>query len=251
MKKGPPPEEKGETAPLWIISFADMISLLMAFFVMLLTMATAKTGTLCNDGMGIFEHSVGGFKRAITGFGVPTLFGQSNEALDLETEKAHFALSSEDKTPGERTIDGREEKIRRLFTELDRRTTTYRAQLNGSEPEFTVAPVNFQAKSALLDPAAKSYLSQFITALQQSGSADHITVYIVGLAPDEAEIRDQWTTSAKRAQAVSDYLKSSLPLTSKLHIFSWGAATGGDWTASGGPAPKQAQLLIATLRNEK
>jgi flagellar motor protein MotB len=32
-----PPEEEGEGAPLWIISFADMMSLLMAFFVMLST----------------------------------------------------------------------------------------------------------------------------------------------------------------------------------------------------------------------
>ncbi len=33
-------EERGEGAPLWIISFADMISLLMAFFVMLSTFSS-------------------------------------------------------------------------------------------------------------------------------------------------------------------------------------------------------------------
>jgi flagellar motor protein MotB len=38
--KPKPQEESGESAPLWIISFADMISLLMAFFVMLTTFSS-------------------------------------------------------------------------------------------------------------------------------------------------------------------------------------------------------------------
>jgi chemotaxis protein MotB len=39
-KPKPQEEESGESAPLWIISFADMISLLMAFFVMLSTFSS-------------------------------------------------------------------------------------------------------------------------------------------------------------------------------------------------------------------
>jgi chemotaxis protein MotB len=39
-KEAPPEEESGEGAPLWMISFADMMSLLMAFFVMLTTFSS-------------------------------------------------------------------------------------------------------------------------------------------------------------------------------------------------------------------
>jgi hypothetical protein len=38
--KPKPPEDEGEGAPLWMISFADMASLLMAFFVMLTTFSS-------------------------------------------------------------------------------------------------------------------------------------------------------------------------------------------------------------------
>ncbi len=43
-KKQQQEEESGESAPLWIVSFADMISLLMAFFVMLTTFASFGPG---------------------------------------------------------------------------------------------------------------------------------------------------------------------------------------------------------------
>ena len=57
-KPKPQEEESGEGAPLWIISFADMISLLMAFFVMLTTFSgfgpkeSAKLRKVINVGTG-------------------------------------------------------------------------------------------------------------------------------------------------------------------------------------------------------
>lgn len=44
-KQKPPEEEGGEGAPLWIVSFADMAALLMAFFVMLTTFASFDKDT--------------------------------------------------------------------------------------------------------------------------------------------------------------------------------------------------------------
>jgi hypothetical protein len=62
-KPKPQEEDSGEGAPLWIISFADMISLLMAFFVMLTTFS----------GFGPKESAK--LRKVITAALAPTYFG--------------------------------------------------------------------------------------------------------------------------------------------------------------------------------
>ena len=106
-KQTPVVEEKGEKAPLWIISFADMISLLMAFFVMLLTMATTKSGLIANEGEGIFEATISGFKKSIDGFGLPGMFGgepakhgSAKDSLSFDAIK-HTTLSRKTRPPAE------------------------------------------------------------------------------------------------------------------------------------------------------
>ena len=42
-KDGPPPDEGGPAAPEWIVTFSDMISLLLTFFVLLLTFSSLET----------------------------------------------------------------------------------------------------------------------------------------------------------------------------------------------------------------
>ncbi|MCY2931768.1 MAG: hypothetical protein NTV86_20215 [Planctomycetota bacterium] len=58
-------------APLWVLSFADMITNLMAAFVMLQAFASA-TPTAAS-----FKAGQGSFKRAIKNFGLPSWAGWS------------------------------------------------------------------------------------------------------------------------------------------------------------------------------
>lgn len=157
MKK-PVQEEKGERAPLWIISFADMISLLMAFFVMLLTMTNGQSGKLCNTGTGMetFELTLFGFRRTVAGFGFPELFGSSNESLYFGNQKLHFAVGTPDDTNEvTRVIDAGGERIRRIFSGLESKAKTLKAQIEGQKAEFFTAPINFTPGNATLDEPAR------------------------------------------------------------------------------------------------
>jgi outer membrane protein OmpA-like peptidoglycan-associated protein len=247
-KAAPVPEDKGESAPLWIISFADMISLLMAFFVMLLTMSTTKSGKLCNEGEGIFEKTLYGFRRSIDGFGMPGLLGAPGEQLNFDNSKVYYPISEGTDPSAQRTIDAGEEKIRRDFRRLERRTKTYEAQIQGGNPNFIVVPVTFAKGQSDLTESAQQCLGTFLTDLKGFGSVEGLNLYVVGLAPDEPDPQRQWLLSARRADVTAQFLRNGLPAGTPCHIFSWGAGAGGDWVKKDSPLSGQSQIAIATLR---
>jgi len=249
-KRPSPPEEKGESAPLWMISFADMISLLMAFFVMLLTMSTARSGKLCNEGEGIFEKTLYGFRRSIDGFGIPGLLGTADEVLPFDSSKVYYAISDGTDRDVPRTIDASEERIRRDFRKLQQRTRTYEAQIRGGSPNFLVLPVTFAPGQSVLSESARGVLSRFLTDLKGFGSVEGLSLYVVGLAPDEPDLQQHWLLSAKRADAAAQFLQNGLPADASCRVFSWGAAAGGDWVKKDSPISQQSQIAIATLRQK-
>jgi flagellar motor protein MotB len=233
--KAPLAEEAGEKSPLWIISFADMISLLMAFFVMLLTMAHEKSGKMANEGQGVFEATIAGFKNSANEFDLEGVFGgntkkhgSAKNSVSFDAHQTYYSIK-EKETSG-RTIDAAEERIRRVFNRLGNHAKTAKSQFSWGQPDFVVTPITFRQGQYALDSPAKDFLTKFTTDLQESGN-EKLKLYVVGLASQEPEGKQQWLLSTKRADAVADFIRNNMPPDSQWSIYSWGAGAGGDWVA--------------------
>lgn len=79
-KKSLKQEAKGEGAPIWIISFADMMSLLMAFMVAMLAMSELKKDNKVKEVVHSFQEALG-----FEGGGLLPE-GESPAAINLESE---------------------------------------------------------------------------------------------------------------------------------------------------------------------
>ncbi len=222
MKKGPPKEEKGESAPLWIISFADMISLLMAFFVMLLALSNSQSNTLCENGDGIFDRTIASFNNSINSFGMPGLFGKKLN-LDHNRQMKYYPVDANDPNAGDkRIIDGMEEQIKKLFKQAQNSARTGPSTIRGSKSIFTITPILFAPNSAELTASDKEYLYKFCSDVKSSGQLSGLSIIVIGAAPDSQSLRDKWILAAKRSGAVCNYLKQILSDTA-IKVFAWGA----------------------------
>jgi outer membrane protein OmpA-like peptidoglycan-associated protein len=255
MKKQPVQEEQGEKAPLWIISFADMISLLMAFFVMLLTMAHEKSGIIAYEGEGIFEATIAGFKKSVSGAVTPTIFsadskkhGSGRDTVSFEAHRTYYPIKGDENA--DRTINAAEERVRRVFDKIGSHGKTAKSQLNWGQPDFVVTPITFRQGLFELDQPAKDFLTKFVTDLQESG-AERVKLYVIGLALQESDAARQWRLSAKRAETTANFIREKMPPDSQWQIYSWGAGAGGDWVVKDSITAGQSPIFIGVVKEDQ
>jgi len=249
-------EEGGPKVPVYIVTFSDMVTLLLTFFVMLLSLADVQDPELFNRGRDSFSFS-------IKNFGLGMLWGRKPRP-DFGNVKIKYFISKPDKFFEGRSIHTKEEKIRQLFNELRQSMKTMPSEVAATKTNFSVTNIRFPRGDARLDVSAKRFLGGFCSNLQQDSGSRPIKLYVLGLADDQATEKDQWILSAKRAKVVADYLwgilssesdfqtqRSAFGGWSKWSVYWWGAGPGGDWVRQDSPISKQSQILIAVLRADE
>jgi chemotaxis protein MotB len=247
-------EESGSKVPAYIVTFSDMVTLLLTFFVMLLSLASIQDPELFGRGRDSFSFS-------IRNLGIGMLLGRKPRP-DLGHVKIKYFISSPDELFKGRSIHIKEEKIRQVFNELRQSMKTIPSEIAAQKTDFSVTNIRFARGDARLDASAKQFLGGFCSHLQ-SAMADSrpVKLYVLGLADDQAAEKEQWILSAKRAKAAADYLRGILSSGtsfqtqrsafggwSKWSVYWWGAGPGGDWVRQDSPISKQSQILIAVLR---
>jgi chemotaxis protein MotB len=187
-KKAPKEGKKG--APAYMVSFGDMMTLILCFFILLVSMATEQN-------YGLLAKGVGSFIVAVRSFGMNGVLSGQDESRIFEQVRRRFNL------PPEEDPDRREAHLEASHFELVRAKAmeALQPQLELSQPEIAA----FGSDSSTLSAESQRHIDRLAATLRPSRGQ---TLVLEGHARDAAQRfghSNLWLASA-RAQAVRDYL---------------------------------------------
>jgi len=235
-----PPKEEKQKVPSYIVTFSDMITLLLTFFVLLLSMASERVDDTK------FERGREALINALSNVGIVGT-STSDKTISVTGKKVHLnPVDKDEKFTEDEALDAVEEAIRRIFKELEKEMDQIdTAHITGKSPVFRPMNIKFQNGKSRLETAAADHIKRFSNNLQQDIQSNDVTMYIIGMAPDAKKPKDKCIISAKRAQAVANTIRKTLPPKSKWKIHSWGAGSGGQWKTQG--PVENSQVVIGLL----
>ena len=225
------PKEDATPVPAWIVSFSDMVTLLLAFFVLLQTFAKEQDPEL-------FYAGQGSFRRAVSGCGLSSMFSGEIEAPMTDWRKIKYPSRHKTKAPDvQRVVDSDDEAIRQAFRQMRRQLEVESSAEDEEKVAVYSAPIVFASGSARLDDGAMRWLTDTAAQLRRAVKPSRTKLYVVGLAADEGDRRSQWLLSARRAEAVQTALARLLAggrSSDQWAVYPVGAGPGGHWCRANG-----------------
>lgn len=214
MKGRKPPEDKEPGAPLYMLSFADMMTNILCFFILLCAFSKEKM-------VGFISDGVGSFKVALEANGLPGVLQGDRLPVDLGANRVLFRpsksvfprlLVEDDGTIKEENRDG----LRDVLV----------AALKSPQETVLPMPIVFDPGRSALTKAHRSVLKLVSTYLT-SGSYD---IRIEGYCFQEGVPTEaSWELAQARAEEVARYVALAGPVSPKrLQVMGYGPPQSRD-----------------------
>ena len=239
-KKAPEPKQG---APAYIVTFSDMITLLLTFFVLLLSLANDQKE-------GMFSKGQNSFRRAVASFGMSGVMFSKEQGEQFSHPKIKYKIEKGEDAEEDRSIDSATEVYRRILQDIEKMMKISPSQITCSAKTFSVTDIKFERGKWNLSSKDKQFLNEYISGIGASYAKELPTLYVVGLAGTEDSEREKWTVSARRAQAVADHIRGLSSGQNNWPVYSWGTGSGGRWASQTGLLSKEAHIMIAVLTDE-
>jgi outer membrane protein OmpA-like peptidoglycan-associated protein len=240
-------EEGGEPlAPLWILSFGDMISNFLAFFILMQSFATSQKGEILQKG----DHAYGMAASPSDGTG-HWLIGKRPEA-QFGFRQRRFAMESDPQNETrERIIDAEDEQLRKIFDDLRRQAGARSSDGPAGRARLLTTPIRFAPGQTALNAQTLDFLATIGSELGRAGGGPEQTVCVIGLAPDVGGMKEQYIVSAMRAQAVRNALAANLSAEvagGGSRVLAWGIGAGPQ-TSAQSAASQSPCIVVAVLES--
>jgi hypothetical protein len=194
----------------WMMSYADMATILLAMFVVLSTLGKDQTGVNLYSGTGSFKH-------ALDCFGLPGWFDSGGKAVQMDAPSPHYLTNPQNAPPdplhdgqeegkeGGRVIDIELEQMQRFLQDLGKHFTIEKLPRSTGE-----AVVDFYDRlnpsTPLLNDKQGDVIWQVVPALNKSD----FRVFVIVWATTPAD--SAWIRAANQAKAVADEIAAAAQL---------------------------------------
>jgi chemotaxis protein MotB len=233
-------EEPKPSVPGYIVTFSDMITLLLTFFVMLLSMAKTQVE------QHKFEIGIYSFRRAIADFGMSGVIMSGSDGMNFEHPKVYHRVDAGQDEPENRSIDAKTEMLRRVLMDIEQMMKISPSHITGTQKTSFSTGITFSTGSWDMNAQSRQSLKKLTEQFKINFSGQNPTIYVLALAADVPE-SESWNVSACRGQVVADFIRQELPADLKWSIFCWGAGPGGEWIGRNGLVTQETQILITVL----